>query len=69
MKIREYILTLIRNDFKTKRELAYQLDVSEVTIARYLKENAKNGDLTKIKAIRIISERLGKSFSEILEEE
>lgn len=58
MKIRNEILEMVRNSTETRREIARQLDVSEASISRYLKENQKNGELTKIVVVKIISNKL-----------
>jgi DeoR/GlpR family transcriptional regulator of sugar metabolism len=58
MKLRNDILEKVRNSTEIRREFARQLDVSDASIGRYLKENAENGELTKVIAIKIIAEKL-----------
>ena len=53
---------------RTKNRLALEFDCSVPTIDRWIKDNDENGDLTKARAIQIISEETELSDSEILEE-
>jgi hypothetical protein len=50
-----------------KNELALELDCSENSINRYLRENEDNNDLTKEAALVIIRKRTGLKNSQILE--
>ncbi|MEA4918115.1 hypothetical protein SDC9_137891 [bioreactor metagenome] len=67
MKIREEILEMIRESTEVRRELARQLDVSDSSISRYIKENEENGEFTKAIAIKVISLKLNLPESLILE--
>lgn len=53
---------------QTRNRLALELDCSVFTIGRWIKDNADNGDLTKKRAVQIISEESGIPEAEILEE-
>lgn len=53
---------------RTKNKLALEFDCSVPTIDRWIKENEENGDLTKTKAVQIISEETSIPVQEILEE-
>jgi DeoR/GlpR family transcriptional regulator of sugar metabolism len=68
MKVRKEILEMVRKNTKIRRELAHQLDVSDASIARYMRENSPNGTFTKVKAVKIIAENLNLPESIILEE-
>lgn len=46
--------------------IALELDCSVYTVKRWLDANEPNGDLTKTKAVQIISEETGLTDSEIL---
>lgn len=53
---------------RTKNLLALAFDCSVPTVERWIKDNDENGDLTKAKAVQIISEETDLPESDILEE-
>lgn len=53
---------------KARNRLALELDCSAYTVGRWITENENNSDLTKAKAVEIISEETGLSVEEILED-
>jgi len=68
MKIKKWVLERIRANGKIKRELIYQLEISESKLYRLLRENRANGELTAMKAVQIIGNELDIPNNEILEE-
>lgn len=54
---------------RAKNRLALELNCSVQTVERWIKINESNNDLTKTKAIQIISEETELELSEILEED
>ncbi|HCC51461.1 MAG TPA: hypothetical protein DEQ30_04895 [Porphyromonadaceae bacterium] len=67
MKVRSEILEKIRTSTEIRRELARQLDVSDASIARYIRNNEENGDFTKVIAIKVISNKLNIPEDSVLE--
>ena len=59
MRVRNEILSRVKADADLKRELMYRLGFSEATLYRYLSQNAADGALTKVKAVKIIALKLG----------
>lgn len=53
---------------RTKNLLALEFDCSVPTVERWIKDNEENGDLTKAKAVQIISAETGLDETEILSE-
>lgn len=53
---------------KTRNRLALELNCSVYTVDRWIKENESNSDLTKARAVEIMSEELELPAAEILEE-
>lgn len=54
---------------KAKTRIALEFNCSAYTVERWIKDNEPNGDLTKSKAVEIISEETELEVSEILEAE
>lgn len=67
MKIRSEILEMVRNSTEIRRELARQLDLSDASISRHIKENRRNGEFTKAIAVRTIASKLNLPESLVLE--
>jgi hypothetical protein len=53
---------------RAKNRIALELDCSVQTVERWMKENENNGNLTKAKAVSIISEETGLNEQDILED-
>lgn len=53
---------------RTKNRLALELDCSVPSVDRWIKENEPNGNLTKAKAVEIISQETELTPDQILEE-
>lgn len=68
MKVRNEILEMVRSSTKVRRELARQLDLSDASISRLIRENKKNGEFTKVVAVRTIANNLNLPENLILEE-
>jgi transposase len=62
------ILKIVKSDNRLKHKIAHELDVSEQTLYRYLRENNDNGELTKKAVINIISETLQVPEEDVLQE-
>lgn len=69
MQITNEAITAIACSNRIKNLLAAEFDCSEQTIKNWLKANADNGDLTKKKAVEIISSQTGLTEEQILTEE
>lgn len=67
MKMQASIIQRIRKNSMLRRELAYKLGISDQTIARHLRENSDNGDLTKYFAMTIIGKHLGIKIDDLIE--
>ena len=67
MIITDKAINLIRSNTGAKNRLAFELGCSIHTVERWIKDNDRNGDLTKVTAVNVISEETGLSFQEILE--
>jgi hypothetical protein len=68
MRIRNEILEKVRKHTRIRRKLAFRMDISEASIARLLKENSDNGDLTKKIALITIAEGLSLPENLIIED-
>ena len=66
MRISEKAIKAITT--KAHNRLALEMDCSIYTVVRWIKENEPNGDLTKARAVQIISEETGIPEGEVLEE-
>ncbi len=66
MKIKAEIMKKVQESTEIRRELARQLDVSEASISRYIRENEENGEFTKVVVIRVISSKLNVPEKSIL---
>ncbi len=67
MKIRNEIVEMIKENTRLRRDIARELDVSDNSIGRYIRENSENGEFTKIAVVKLISEHLKLPESLILE--
>lgn len=63
------VLALRGHTKQRKAQIASKLDMSVNTLYRLINENQDNGDLTKVKALQVISEETGLEQSQILEED
>lgn len=68
MKVKENILELVKASNKVKARLAYELDVSGQSVFRWIQANEPDGELTRQKAVNVISVELGIPADEILTE-
>lgn len=66
MQLTDTGITAIRDSAECRRELMYQLEITQTTIYRYLDENKPNGKLTTALALRIIKETTGLTDKQIL---
>ncbi|MDR1370154.1 MAG: hypothetical protein LBJ72_08550 [Dysgonamonadaceae bacterium] len=67
MKLRKEILEIVKSSTGIRRELARQLDLSDASISRILRENKENGEFTKVVAVKSIANKLNMPESVILE--
>lgn len=67
MKLTQKAIEAINSSSECKRELWYQLEISNSTLWRWVTANDKNGPLTTVKAIEIISQNTRLSQKEILQ--
>ena len=67
MKVRNEIVEMIKDDTRLRRDIARELDVSEASISRYIRENSENGEFTKVAVVKLVSEHLKLPESLILE--
>ena len=67
MIVKNEIIKRIRESQDLRRELLYRMEWSEATMYRLLRDNAANGDLTKIAVLTIIAQFLQIEISEITE--
>lgn len=63
------VLALRGHTKQRKAQIASKLDMSVNTLYRLINENQDNGDLTKVKALQVISEETGLEQSQILEQD
>lgn len=54
---------------KLRKRLSYELNVDRTTVDRWVENNKEDGDLTRIKALQIISEETGLDMDSILVKE
>jgi len=64
MGLKNSVLDGIKGSLKLRNKLCFELGIHSVTLDRWVKENSDN--LTKAKALEIISEFLGKPEKELL---
>jgi hypothetical protein len=70
MKLTKIVHLAVKGmDKEAKQRLADALNISLNSLYRLINENQSNGDLTKAKAIEIISQETGISKDQILEDE
>lgn len=67
MKLTHKAIHEFKRNSRLKSRLALELDCSIYTLARWIKENQPNNDLTKAIALDVIREETGLLDSEILE--
>lgn len=68
MKIKQKILDKVDNP-KSRMRIAAKLDLTEQAIAVQFRKNKDNGRLTKMDALKAISEECGLSVEQLLEKE
>jgi len=69
MKLSEKAIEAIKDSPECRRELTYQMEVSDNTLYRWYRDNESDGKLTTYKAINIIKETTGLTEEQILETE
>lgn len=69
MKLSEKAIEAIKETVECRRELAYQLEVSDNTLYRWYRDNESDGKLTTYKAVAIIKETTGLTEEQILVDE
>lgn len=67
MKVKQGIVDLINNP-RSRTRIAMILGIGEQTVASTIRRNQPNGRLTKMDALKAISEETGTAVEEILEE-
>ena len=67
MKVRQDILDLV-NNVSSRMRIATKLGTGEPNVAVHMRKNLPNGRLTKMDALKAISEETGTDLNEILEE-
>jgi len=68
MKLSNNVINSLRISHKAKARLMYELNVGTSTIWRWVSENAPDGELTRMRAVRILAEELNLPEDEILTE-
>ena len=66
MQLTEQAIKAVRESVECRREIQYQLEVSQSTMYRWLDENEMDGKLTTARALGIIRETTGLKDNEIL---
>ena len=69
MKVNSDVLNLLKFSNKARARLMYEFDVSEQTIVRWAELNKPDGDLTRVKAVKLLAEELKMPVDNILMEE
>lgn len=64
IQLRPEIIEAVKKSLSAKNRLQYDLNISYLTLQRWLKENSEN--LTKATALKIIGEELNKTNDELL---
>jgi len=67
MKVNIEVVEKVKFSNRAKARLMYEFDVSEQTVSRWL-DNKTNGELTRVKAVKIIAEELAIPEESILTE-
>ena len=71
MKIRDEVIDLLKYGARrnlTRARLMREFDVSEQTVMSWANENAKDGELTRVTAVKLLAEELGLAEDAILTE-
>ena len=58
MKLSDNAINSLRISHKAKARLMYELNVGTSTVWRWISENAPDGELTRVRAVRILAEEL-----------
>lgn len=66
MQLTEQAIKAVRESVECRREIQYQLEVSQSTMYRWLDENEMDGKLTTARVLGIIRETTGLKDEEIL---
>ena len=69
MKVNSDVLNLLKFNIKARARLMYEFDVSEQTVVRWAEMNKRDGDLTRVKAVKLLAEELKMPVDNILMEE
>ena len=68
MKVNTEVLDLLKFSNTAKARLMYEFDVSEQTVLRWVEMNKEDGDLTRVRAVRLLAEELKMPVDNILME-
>jgi len=66
MKISQTAIKAVKENRRCINLLAVQMDVHSASVERWIKDNVADGDLTKLKAVEIISKETGLTQKQIL---
>lgn len=69
MQLTETAIKAIRESVECRREIQYQLEVSQSTMYRWLDENEMDGKLTTARVLGIIRDTTGLTDDQILSTE
>lgn len=69
MKLTDQAITALTEKSRIRNLIAAEFGCLEITVSRWVGKNDPNGDLTKRKAIEIISRETGMTEEEILTQE
>lgn len=69
MKLTDQAITELNNKSRIRNLIAAEFGCLEITVSRWVDKNEPNGDLTKRKALEIITRETGMSEEEILTQE
>ena len=68
MKLSNDVLEKLKFSRKAKARLMYEFNVGHSSMYRWMRDNESDGELTRVKAVRIIAEELGLPENTILTE-
>ena len=69
MKLSGEVVSKLKGSNAAQARLMKEFNVSGQAIVRWINENAKNGNLTKVVAVKAIAEEFGMSEEMVLENE
>ncbi len=66
MQLTDKAIQVVRESAECRREIMYQLEISQSTMYRFLDENKVDGKLTTARALSIIKDTTGLTDADIL---